>query len=173
MHRNKEIILHFSIQILFIKFKSPRFVRIRAFFFAPKSSQQAYESTGQQANEPTSFQRSDEAEGSETPILSIKNPINTHFLTNIITPPSLTDFSKKAHTDSTDSTKQIEMACYLLTCWLVDSLTLNKIGVNWILMDLIGVKISHSHNVVWGMMWQLPNLWWGFGSCDVGIPLCI
>lgn len=44
------------------------------------------------------------------------------------------------------------MACYLLTCWLVDSLTLNKIGVNWILMDLIGVKISHSHNVVWGLM---------------------
>ena len=50
----KEIILHFSIQILFIKFKSPRFVRIRAFFFAPKSSQQV--------NKSTSFQRSDEAE---------------------------------------------------------------------------------------------------------------
>ena len=44
------LLLHFSIQILFIKFKSPRFVRIRAFFFTPKSSQQANESTGQQAN---------------------------------------------------------------------------------------------------------------------------
>lgn len=66
------------------------------------------------------------------------------------------------------------MACYLLTCCLVDSLTLNKIGVNWILMDLIGVKIPNSHEVVGGgMMWQLPNLWWGFGSCGVGIPLCI
>ena len=43
----KEIILHFSIQILFIKFKSPRFVRIRAFFFAPKSSQQANKPTSQ------------------------------------------------------------------------------------------------------------------------------
>lgn len=64
MHRNKEIILHFSIQILFIKFKSPRFVRIRAFFFTPKSSQQVNESTSQQANEPTSFRRSDEAGGS-------------------------------------------------------------------------------------------------------------
>lgn len=40
-------------------------------------------------------------------------------------------------------------------------------------MDLIGVKIPNSPEVVWGvgMMWQLPNLWWGFGSCDVGIPL--
>ena len=44
--------------------------------------------------------------GCETPIKSIKNPINTHFLTNITTPPSLTDFSKKDHTDSTDSTKK-------------------------------------------------------------------
>lgn len=67
------------------------------------------------------------------------------------------------------------MACYLLTCCLVDSLTLNKIGVNWILMDLIGVKIPNSPEVVGGggMMWQLPNLWRGFGSCGVGIPLCI
>ena len=41
-------------------------------------------------------------------------------------------------------------------------------------MDLIGVKIPYSHEVVgWGMMWQLPNLWRGFGSCGVGIPLCI
>ena len=57
---------------------------------------------------------------------------------------------------------------YSLTCWLVDSLTLNKIGVNWILMDLIGVKIPNSPEVVggWGM-WQLPKLWWGFGSCGV------
>lgn len=39
---------------------------------------------------------------------------------------------------------------YLLTCCPVDSLTFKKIGVNWILMDLIGVKISHSHNVVGG-----------------------
>lgn len=38
---------------------------------------------------------------------------------------------------------------YSLTCWLVDSLTLNKIGVNWILMDLIGVKIPNSPEVVW------------------------
>lgn len=53
---------------------------------------------------------------------------------------------------------------YSLTCWLVDSLTLKKIGV----------KIPNSPEVVgWGMMWQLPNLWWGFGSCGVGIPLCI
>lgn len=33
---------------------------------------------------------------------------------------------------------------YSLTCWLVDSLTLNKIGVNGILMDLIGVKFLPS-----------------------------
>ena len=46
----KEIILHFSIQILFIKFKSPRFVRIRAFFFAPTPAK----STSQQVNKPTS-----------------------------------------------------------------------------------------------------------------------
>ena len=53
---------------------------------------------------------------------------------------------------------------YSLTCWLVDSLTLKKIGA----------KIPTSHEVVGGgMMWQLPNLWWGFGSCGVGIPLCI
>lgn len=53
---------------------------------------------------------------------------------------------------------------YSLTCWLVDSLTFKKIGV----------KIPNSHEVVGGgMMWQLPNLWWGFGSCGVGIPLCI
>lgn len=33
-------------------------------------------------------------------------------------------------------------------------------------MDLIGVKIPNSPEVVGGgMMWQLPNLWWGFGSC--------
>lgn len=132
MHRNKEIILHFSIQILFIKFKSPRFVRIRAFFFAPTPAK----STSQQVNKPTSFRGSDEAGGSETPILSIKNPINTHFLTKNL-PHPLTDFSKKAHTDSTDSTKQIEMAYHLLppvdlqtyyslTCWHVDLLTFNK-----------------------------------------------
>lgn len=58
MHRNKEIILHFSIQILFIKFKSPRFVRIRAFFFTPTPAKP----TSQQVNKPTSFRRSDEAE---------------------------------------------------------------------------------------------------------------
>ena len=41
-------------------------------------------------------------------------------------------------------------------------------------MDLIGEKIPNSHEVVGGgMMWQLPNLWRGFGSCGVGIPLCI
>lgn len=41
-------------------------------------------------------------------------------------------------------------------------------------MDLIGVKIPNSHEVVGGgMMWLLPNLWWGFGNCGVGIPLCI
>ena len=41
-------------------------------------------------------------------------------------------------------------------------------------MDLIGVKIPYSHEVVGGgVMWLLPNLWWGFGSCGVGIPLCI
>lgn len=57
----KEIILHFSIQILFIKFKSPRFVRIRAFFLPPS---QANKPTSQRANEPTSFRRSDEAEES-------------------------------------------------------------------------------------------------------------
>lgn len=58
----------------------------------------------------------------------------------------------------------------LLTCCLVDSLTFKKIGANWILMDLIGVKISHH---MWGgMMWQFPNLWWGFGSCGVW-TLCI
>lgn len=34
----------------------------------------------------------------------------------------------------------------LLTCWLVD---FKKIGVNWILMDLIGVKIPNSPEVVW------------------------
>lgn len=35
-------------------------------------------------------------------------------------------------------------------------------------MDLIGVKIPNSPEVVGGgMMWQLPNLWWGFGSCGV------
>ena len=29
-------------------------------------------------------------------------------------------------------------------------------------MDLIGIKIPYSHEVVgWGMMWQLPNLWCG------------
>lgn len=50
---------------------------------------------------------------------------------------------------------------YSLTCWLVDSLTLKKIGV----------KIPNSHEVVGGgMMWQLPNLWWGFGSCG-GVTL--
>lgn len=33
-------------------------------------------------------------------------------------------------------------------------------------MDLIGVKIPNIPEVVGGgMMWQLPNLWWGFGSC--------
>lgn len=38
-------------------------------------------------------------------------------------------------------------------------------------MDLIGVKISHIPNVGGeGMMWQLPNLWWGFGSCG-GVTL--
>ena len=52
---------------------------------------------------------------------------------------------------------------YSLTCWLVDSLTLKKIGV----------KIPYSPEVVGEMMWQLPNLWWGFGSCGVRIPLCI
>jgi|GEM_PF-1741293 len=63
---------------------------------------------------------------------------------------------------------------YSLTCWLVGSLTSKKkIGVNWILMDLIGVKFLPSLVVGGGMMWQLPNLWWGFGSCSVGIPLCI
>ena len=52
MHRNKEIILHFSIQILFIKFKSPRFVRIRAFFLPPpQQSQQANKSTSQRVFE--------------------------------------------------------------------------------------------------------------------------
>lgn len=39
-------------------------------------------------------------------------------------------------------------------------------------MDLIGVKIPNSPEVVGGggMMWQLPNLWWGFGSCG-GVTL--
>lgn len=52
-------LLHFSIQILFIKFKSPRFVRIRAFFFAPPTPAKP---TSQQVNKPTNFRRSDEAE---------------------------------------------------------------------------------------------------------------
>lgn len=63
---------------------------------------------------------------------------------------------------------------YSLTCWLVDSLTLNKIGVNWILMDLIGVKIPNSPEVVWwGDDVAAPETVEGFGSCGVGIPLCI
>ena len=37
--------------------------------------------------------------------------------------------------------------CYSLTRWPVD---LKKIGVNWILMDLIGEKIPNSHEVVGG-----------------------
>lgn len=52
----------------------------------------------------------------------------------------------------------------LLTCCLVDSLTLKKIGANWILMDLIGVKISHH---MWGDDVAAPEsvvgireLWW-------------
>ena len=74
--------------------------------------QQVYESTGQQANKPTSQQVNEFSEvwwgrrvwvclGQKGPIDGPKhrfnplNPINTHFLTNIITPPSLTDFQKK------------------------------------------------------------------------------
>lgn len=53
---------------------------------------------------------------------------------------------------------------YSLTCWLVDSLTFKKNrcelgfnGFNWCkIPSLTGGG---------GMMWQRPNLWWGFGSC--------
>lgn len=59
----------------------------------------------------------------------------------------------------------------LLTCWLVDSLTLKKIGVNWILMDLIGVKIPNSPEVVWwGDDVAAPESVVGFGSCG-GVTL--
>lgn len=51
---------------------------------------------------------------------------------------------------------------------------LKKIGVNWILMDLIGVKIPNSPEVVWwGDDVAAPETVEGFGSCGVGIPLCI
>lgn len=47
----------------------------------------------------------------------------------------------------------------LLTCCLVDSLTfLKKIGVNWILMDLIGVKFPITSGVMGGcFMYLIPS----------------
>lgn len=63
------------------------------------------------------------------------------------------------------------MACYSLTCCLVDSLTLKK---NRCKLDFNGFNRCKIPPLTGGgMMWQLPNLWWGFGSCGVGIPLCI
>lgn len=140
MHRNKEIILHFSIQILFIKFKSPRFVRIRAFFL-PLS----------QVNKPTNFRRSDEAEefgpvwvclGQKGPIDGPKhrfnplNPINTHFLTKIPPHPLSHILRKSSHRFNRFSKTNrngmllvppVDLQTYYsLTCWLVDSLTFKK-----------------------------------------------
>lgn len=120
MHRNKEIILHFSIQILFIKFKSPRFVRIRAFFFYPQvkpTSQQANRSTSQRVfgglMRPKSLGPFGSVWVRRVRLRELKhrfNPLKTQltpiFLTNIPPPPTLTDSSKKNHTDSTDSTNK-------------------------------------------------------------------
>ena len=146
-HKRNNIALFYTDSIHKIQ-KSP--VREnKGFFFAPTpTSQQANRSTSQRVfvglMRPKSLGQFGSVWVRRGRLMELKhrfnppNPINTHFLTNIITPPSLTDFSKKSshRFNRFNKTNRNGMSLvappidlqtyYSLTCWLVDSLTFKK-----------------------------------------------
>ena len=142
----KEIILHFSIQILFIKFKSPRFVRIRAFFFAPKSSQQANKPTSQRTNEFSEIWwgrrvrlgplwvclgQKGPIEGAESRFNPLKTQLTPIFLTNIPPHPLSQILRKKITQIQPIQQTKLEMACHLLPPHWLANLLLVDLLTRW------------------------------------------